>query len=347
MPQRVPCPGCGRRVRIADELVGQPVQCPVCKVIFKGDPQEEEEPSRAAPRAATPPPPEPDEEEEAPAGDEEYDDADDRVGTSKSAERRRSRRRRPLNVDSWKAVRDGLARIAASFFVIIGTWTIVVLIYAVGFAVGLSVFDPTATLAIWVSAFVCLMLGVIATFILIIVGLTECREAPEKNGCYKLATISYNLICGSLLAGAVVVIFVIISFTFVYAGIWPLLPLTGGLTALASSVMGLLMTGSLFCFVFFLRAVSQTVRSPGLATNCLVLMILVPVMMPLGPTGIGGVFYLPRVLATDPQFLGTWSFLPLCCGVGGNLLPFGVSVWLVVTVFMVRAAVITYLEGNA
>ena len=85
MPERLMCPGCGRRVRVPDELIGQPVQCPACKVIFTSEDADEAPPPPIGPavrRKAQPPPlPDEDEEdvvEEAPP-EEDFEDEDDRA----------------------------------------------------------------------------------------------------------------------------------------------------------------------------------------------------------------------------------------------------------------------------
>ena len=250
-----------------------------------------------------------------------------------------------MNVDQWKTVRTGLGRIIAACFTMIGTWTVVLLIYGIGFFVGLSVLDPTAALMVWGAAFACLVLGLIAVFGLEIIGLSECRQAPQRNGCYNLATISYNLLIATILAAVISTLVSVLMMVFATTGAFGILIFAGAFSGLAALVLGLLAVGTFFCTVFFMRAVSQTVKSPGQAFNCLCLMIAIPIAFPLGCGGIGSIWFLPR-LAANPLQAGPLAFAPLCCGLGGNLLPLAVGIWFIVTLFMVRGAISDYLEGN-
>lgn len=89
MPEFISCPQCQRKLRVPDELMGQPVKCPTCNSAFTAEPPgaplpaglpRPEEPWR--PRAEQPRPPEPrrrsryadDYEDDAPRGRYEDDD---------------------------------------------------------------------------------------------------------------------------------------------------------------------------------------------------------------------------------------------------------------------------------
>jgi len=54
MPEIINCPKCERKLRVPDNLLGQPVKCPSCGITFTGGPADEA-PPEAAPRPMTPP----------------------------------------------------------------------------------------------------------------------------------------------------------------------------------------------------------------------------------------------------------------------------------------------------
>jgi hypothetical protein len=103
MPEKLPCPGCGRRVTIPDHLLQKPVKCPACRKVFTfGAVEEEETPppqSRATAvsrrPAKSPPPLDEDDAEETPVparrpGPPPLDDGDEDEEEEKPARSRRA-----------------------------------------------------------------------------------------------------------------------------------------------------------------------------------------------------------------------------------------------------------------
>ncbi len=97
MNQTLACPGCGRSLRVPEELLRQPVMCPACRHTFSPHPEDLAPPAAADadPADAAPPPRRPprlaaadDYEEDRGEGRPGTDDGDDAYGE-------RPRRRRP------------------------------------------------------------------------------------------------------------------------------------------------------------------------------------------------------------------------------------------------------------
>ncbi len=107
MPAIIPCPKCGRQIRIADELLGKRVRCPQCSATFVVEPVDEEGPAPAgtavqpaptARRRAAPPPEDegPPRPRRRPRDEDEYED-----------DRPRRGRRAAEEAVGWRRVRTG------------------------------------------------------------------------------------------------------------------------------------------------------------------------------------------------------------------------------------------------
>src|SRR5436309_2817164 len=78
MQSTVPCPSCGRELRVPDDLIGRLVKCPACAQTFTANlstptPPAETEPKPESYRLANQPPPAEDYPRESPAADYEED----------------------------------------------------------------------------------------------------------------------------------------------------------------------------------------------------------------------------------------------------------------------------------
>jgi hypothetical protein len=240
-------------------------------------------------------------------------------------------------VDGWKQVMTGLGRLIASFFTSIGTSlavTIVVLL-----AIGLAVASMNVTVGIifTVVGWALGILGGVAVLILTMTGLSLCQNSPSKNGCQQLASIAYKLMVGVVVCSVAELVLGFLSVLFFWVGVWVMSGVLWIIIMLVAGVAGLLALGSLGCFLFFLRAVAVTVYQPKYALNALLLIIGFGVVMFMGGPSIGVSFV-----------LGTYgAILAAVAACFGGVLSFGVGVWFIVTLFLTRNIIQTYLSGQA
>jgi hypothetical protein len=111
----------------------------------------------------------------------------------------------------------------------------------------------------------------------------------------------------------------------------------------------LLAGGSYFTFLFFLRAVAASVRSPGLALSVLILIIAsgVAVLMNLGSWVLSFFVNVGQNLMDSQGMMAGGAGLVGACGCCGDFIWIANAVWLIVTLFLVRAAITRYVEGRA
>src|SRR5262249_23718272 len=109
----------------------------------------------------------------------------------------------------------------------------------------------------------------------------------------------------------------------------------------------LLSAGASFCIAMFMRAAAKTVHAPGQALNCLLLAIFLGIVMLFAP-GTGGVTTMGGGMSGGcSSFFSGGNLLPCCCIGGGlSLLPLGVIVWFVITLFLVQGCITRYLAGD-
>jgi hypothetical protein len=401
MPEVIECPQCGRKLRVADDLVGRRAKCPACRYSFVAQPIRsqpppvEDEPPRPAvskpsrhaaelfaepppvpaKRRAVPPPLDDEDEEEAPPPPRHRAEEDEYEEEERGAPRRPRRRTKAVFKEEWEQVRRGLGMILAAIAIMLGTgvlifagYLLIMFVFAASVAAAASQQqrqqpqDPAAVLetALGAGGVIAIVLvlvfivGGLTALIADFIGLVNCCAAPDKNMANTLARAALWMAIASL-----VMPFITCLVEFAIFGT-ALFAFQGGSTEggvvavgvgtviswLLNIVTVLLNVGSFFTFLFFLRAVAVSVRSPGLAQSIVALIITagVVVLMGMGTWGIAFLFNL-GAHATGSQGPGA-SLVPAlgCCDM---FLGVGSWVWYVVTLFLVRAAITRYVEGRA
>ncbi len=375
MSLSISCPACQRTLRVPETLLGQSVKCPSCSHRFTAPDQGEEPapPSRQAsssvrttPRPKTPPPENEPEEprrrdrySDKPRSrrdrDDDFDDEDDRREPS------------PRGVkDAWNRVRIGINLVMIGIWVwlggaILACLGIVIAVIFFGTAV-FSMAKSSSNSAVASSAFAVVILiasggayylGVLAEFILRLVGYGMCMGAPplRDSGMKPLAITAFSL-------SAVQVLFWCANF------------FVGGVSGFASGfynrsrgipatydaastgiagISGLCAIGSFVVFLFFLRSVCNNARARELANKPIALLIasvcfwVISVLLLIGVfcAGIGmvGSAFQSQSAQNLGAQMGAWAIILGILVVLVGLVYFGLQVWYIFILQSIRDAV--------
>jgi hypothetical protein len=362
MPEIIPCPRCGRKIRITDELLGKKIKCPSCAVTFVTERAGYEAPESAV---ATSP-------GRSHGVARDRHDEDDDVGP------RRRRLPPPLNTAAWERVRRGIGLMLIGFFVLLGGMLVVfaaaLLAGALSAVVGIATRDASATLGTSVAAvIVVLSIAVVVGLsyvVLRLIGHYFCTAAIDRAGARSLAVWGLWMYIGSL------VLPLLLGLVFVCAGValtsqanaGPGPPAGAGLAAVVLGgalivyyvVEPALVVGGGFVFLFFLRACAKLVHAPRLALSILFLIAAAALVSVMG-LALAGLQLLTTgaVLGAGVQAgsragpspmetaAGVLGVVQAGCGCSMLVLGVAVVIWTIVSMFLVRAAITRYVEGRA
>jgi hypothetical protein len=352
MPVIVPCPRCGQKVRVSEDLLGTRVRCPQCQTAFLVEP--ETEPSRPGGRRAAAAPPEDDE----------------------TLPRPRRRRDAGSPVE-WARVRTGITFTLASVFVFL--LSLVALVVAL-VVTGGAIFNAVKTInadnqlsgkdaAPFIGAVVLFLsaaLIFLASHALSLTGHIFCVFSPPSHGAKVLAIIALVLSSLSLLSccgggaigGARAPRFHVNSSS---SGQSPRGFDSGGSDGGGGgSPVGLEFFFDLaekIVFLFFLRSVALSVRANGVATSIVYQLVatglgsLLSCGLVCGGVLLGAGALFQALSSQDPgaalkNSAGGYAVAGVLMGALLVLIWIVLFVWYIVTLLQVRSALTRYLASR-
>lgn len=243
MPVPVPCPNCGKKLRIPEEMLGRRVKCPACTKGF------------TAVHPAAPPPPSADDNPFGAMGENSHFSFDEHAEVAKTPI--------PGVRGSWKVVRFGLRCISLSMFCYLAILISSGILFALAMEQQLLKELLRATHGYAGIGFagcqgLLALISVIASFI----GMALCIAAPSEGGSKLLAILALLAVVLSLVATCGLIV--------------PLLNLVVALIVPTAAFIGNLL------FVLFLRSCAFSLQNPGLGRSfmwLLVFQILVGVVV--------------------------------------------------------------------
>jgi hypothetical protein len=374
MPEITPCPRCGRKIRVADELLGKKIRCPKCSVTFVVEAPGGQLETSVADRPGRGSRERLEEEAEPRARTRRDEDDDDEEGP-----RRPRRRPPPANVASWERVRRGIGLMLIAVGIVILGWIVLaattVLAMLVSTGVALSSKDVntaigTSVLAMIVVAGVAILFG-LSYIVVRFIGHYETTTAPDREGARSLAVWGLWLFIGSLVVPVLYFLLAIVCFGVATGGKSATAAGLGAVLFMISMiiyyiVMGALLIGGVYSWLFFLRACARLVRAPGLAQSILFLILAVTLLFVAG-LAMGGLSLLGntasigagavQVSGPGPQpvagpsaasgLAGVVGMATLGCGCLTIFLSLATFIWTIVSMFLVRSAITRYIEGRA
>ena len=366
MPAIIPCPRCGRKVRVSDDLIGTRVRCSQCQAAFVVEPEEEQSAAGVRPDSHRPAPPPP--EEEPPPRrrpDDEYEEDD----------RPRRRPRAPGSAGEWAKVRTGITFILAALFAVI--LSVVALVVALVFTGG-AIFNAVRTVQAGnqfggkdAAAFGAALVLLIATGLIFFVshalsltGHIFCVFAPPSHGAKVLAIVALVLsslsllsCCGGSLIGGVSGPRFHVHSSSSSTGSGGGSANDGGGGGSPGGFEFIFDLAEKIVFLFFLRSVALSVRANGVASSIVYQLVATGVSLVLScglacagmMLGMGMVF--AALNSQDPgaamrDSAGGYAAAGLAM-MGLLVLIWAVLfVWYLVTLVMVRSALTRYLESR-
>jgi hypothetical protein len=239
MPVPIQCPGCGKKLRIPDEMLGRRVKCPACTRPF------------TAANPAPPPPPPGDDNPFGAMGDNSHFTFDEHAEVAKTPI--------PGVRGSWKVVRFGLRCVSLSMFIYLSMLVL---------RIGWTALEIQETLLHELTeltngyikgVFAGVLLLLMALMMIIgLIGMALCMAAPSDGGAKVMAILAFVGALISIIVGVGLVI-----------GLFIVPPLA----VLISPVFLLIAYASNVLFLFFLRSCAFHLQSPGVARGFMALFI--------------------------------------------------------------------------
>jgi predicted Zn finger-like uncharacterized protein len=370
----VKCPGC--KTQFVAEVVEEPEE--------KAPPQKSsagsQVTSRKSPPAARTPPPldqleeldqldELEEEEEEVVASDEDEDEDEEKGKGKKGKKKPVRR--PLAQEEWEGVRKGLWFFTLALFIGVGAAVVFLVLSLITLLI--TVGTAFASQDVWATGGVVMVaMGIIGALWLItyasvlalnIIGAGRCAAVPsERHGARSLGKAANYLAIGGTIGVGVYIVMRVFSWLVFSAalssgnwGAFSLVSVVGWLAWLIGFVTTVALLAETVVVLFFMRSVALLVKAEGLAKMVLIEAIIWGV--------IAGMFVLgsPVVaVAGGMHTITTGGLSPGggvtigggglgfygCCGCGGLIVPIGMLVWVIITLFQVRNAIYQFCRGG-
>jgi hypothetical protein len=379
MPEITPCPKCGRKIRVADELLGKKIRCPRCGVTFVVEAPEQQLEEAIAERPGRSSRGRLDEEEE-PRARRRDDDEDD------EGPRPARRRPPPASAGSWERVRRGIGLMLIAIAIAIVGWiavfvtTLLAMALTAGVALSsmsgkdmnaLNAAIGTSVVAMIVIAGVAILFGISYVVVRFIAHL-DSTAAPAREGAHALGVWGFWMYVGWLVLPVLYFLLMIVCGGMLMgAHTQAAVGMSATLMTIASVLfyivwVGVLTVGGWFVWLFFLRACAKLVRAPRLAQSILFLILTAALLLVSG-LAMGGLNLLAASAVTGAELTtpsgpglhpaagpsaasglaGVLGVVQLGCGCLTLFLALATFVWTIVSMFLVRSAITRYLEGRA